>query len=60
MCSLLVERVGGCAAVCVAVAVEVCRAFPGETGSCGNRAVFLSGVEVCVGGSSWKVWWRKR
>jgi hypothetical protein len=60
MCGLLVERVGGCDAVCVPVAVEGFRAFPGETGSCGNRAVFVSGVDVCVGGRCWKVWWRKR
>jgi hypothetical protein len=38
----------GCAAVCVAVAVEVCSAFPGETGSCDNRAECESGGMVCV------------
>ena len=45
----------GYAAVCVAVAVEVCSAFPGETGSCDNRAGCESGVVECVGGSGWKV-----
>ena len=57
VCDLLGERVGGCAAVCFAVAVTVCCAFPGETGSCGNRAAFVGGVDVCVVGSLWKVWW---
>jgi hypothetical protein len=38
----------GCTAVCVAVAVAACSAFPGETGSCGYRAVYVCGVDVCV------------
>lgn len=55
MCDLLVERVSGCTAVSVAAAVAVSSAFPGETGSSGNRAACVSGGMRCVCGLCRKV-----